>query len=111
MFLLYPLYHFFVYSFLTFEKKWWLCPSFHQETCQNLQMLFDDVILWCYFAKKKKKAYNEITDLQEDIRQLSDELYKKDSLLSGFTSRFLMLSTFVVADRSASPPHLSLSNW
>ena len=47
-----------------------------------------------------RKANKKISDLREDIQRLSDELQKKDSLLSSYASRLPLLSSFMVAEEA-----------
>ncbi|KAL7395186.1 hypothetical protein ABVT39_011600 [Epinephelus coioides] len=55
--------------------------------------------------KLLEEANKKIADLQEDIRRLSDELQKKESLLSSFMTRLPKLSSFFIEEQSKlSPP-------
>ncbi len=47
-----------------------------------------------------QKVYKKIADPKEDIWWLSEELQKKESLLSSFTTRLPLLSSFMVAEQS-----------
>ncbi|AWP21925.1 putative allantoinase-like [Scophthalmus maximus] len=64
----------------------------------------------CDDSELLRKANKDISDLKEDIRRFSDELQTKDSLLSIFSTRLPVLTSFEVAEHSKKQPNSTLQD-